>query len=56
MCYTVLYLHLYCTVYTLSPHRRRRMELEDKAKVVASVSGAEFVNFLAALAVVAWVI
>ena len=30
---------------------RRRMELEDKAKVVASVWAAEFVKFLAALAV-----
>ena len=30
---------------------RRRMELEDKAKGVASVWGEEFVQFLAALAV-----
>ena len=30
---------------------RRRMELEDKAKVVASVWGAEFIQFLAALAI-----
>ena len=30
---------------------RRRMELEDKAKVVASDWGTEFVKFLAALAV-----
>ena len=29
---------------------RRRIELEDKAKVVASVWGTEFVQFLAALA------
>ena len=33
---------------------RRSMELEDKAKVVASVWGAEFVQFLAALAVLPW--
>ena len=31
---------------------RRRMELEDKAKVVWSVLGAEYVQFLAALAFV----
>ena len=31
--------------------QRRRMELEDKAKVAASVRGTEFVQFLAALAV-----
>ena len=30
---------------------RRRIELEEKAKVVASVWGAEFVQFLVALAV-----
>ena len=30
---------------------RRRKELEDKAKVVASVWGATFFQFLAALAV-----
>ena len=29
----------------------RRMELEDKAKVIASVWWADFVQFLAALAV-----
>ena len=34
-----------------STHQRRRMELEDKAKVVASFLGAECVQFLAALAV-----
>ena len=33
---------------------RRRMKLEDQAKVVASVWGAEFVKFLAALAVLPW--
>ena len=33
---------------------RRRIELEDKAKVVASDWGAEFVQFLAALAVLPW--
>ena len=32
-------------------HRRRRMDTEAKAKVVASVWGAEFIQFLAALAV-----
>ena len=30
------------------------MELEDKAKVVASDWGAEFVQFLAVLAVLPW--
>ena len=33
---------------------RRRMELEDKAKVVASVCGAEIITFLALLAVLPW--
>ena len=37
-----------------SPPHRRRMKLEDKAKVVASVCGAEFVQFLAALTVLPW--
>ena len=32
----------------------RRMELEDKVKLVAFVWGAEFVQFLAALAVLPW--
>ena len=32
-------------------HHRRRMETEGKAKVIAFVWGAEFVQFLAALAV-----
>ena len=32
-------------------HHRRRMEREAKAKVVASVWGADFVQFLAALAI-----
>ena len=48
--------------YTVHSHRnlayrishRRRIELEDKAKVVASVWGTEFVQFLAALAVLPW--
>ena len=35
-------------------YHRRRMELKDKAKVVASVWGTEFVQFLAALAVLPW--
>ena len=35
---------------------RRRMELEDKAKVVTSVWGSEFVQFLAAPAVLPWCI
>ena len=34
--------------------RRRRMEREAKAKVVASSLGAEFVHFFAALAVLPW--
>ena len=33
---------------------RRRIETEGKAKVVASVWGAEFVQFLAALVVLPW--
>ena len=33
------------------PGHRRRIGLEDKVKVVASVWGAKFVQFLAALAV-----
>ena len=37
------------TKYFLSLHARRRMEREAKAKVVASVWGAKFVPFLAAL-------
>ena len=35
---------------------RRRIELEDKAKVVASDWGAEFVQFLAVLAVLPWLV
>ena len=34
--------------------KRRMIELDDKAKVVASVWGANFVHFLAALAVLPW--
>ena len=37
--------------WSLSQTRRRRIELEDKAKVVASVWGIKIVQFLAALAV-----
>ena len=33
---------------------RRRMETEAKAKVVASVWGAKFIKFLAALAILPW--
>ena len=43
--------NMYCTV---DWHHRRKMELEDKANVVASVWGAKFVQFLAALAVLLW--
>ena len=35
----------------ISSNNRRRMEREAKAKVVVSVWGADFVHFLAALAV-----
>ena len=35
-------------------NHRRRITKKDKAKVVASVWGAEFVQFLAALAVLPW--
>ena len=35
-------------------NHRRRMEFEDKAKVVGSIWGSEFVPFLAALAVLPW--
>ena len=38
-------------MYVLPRNQRRRMEFEDMAKVVASVWGAEFVQFLAALAI-----
>ena len=38
----------------LTFNHRRRMELEDKTKVVASVWGAKFVQFLSALAVLSW--
>ena len=37
--------------WSQGPAHRRRIESEDKAKVVASVWGAECVQFLAALAV-----
>ena len=33
---------------------RRRMETEAKAKVVASVWGAKFIKFFAALAILPW--
>ena len=36
------------------PEHRRRIELEDKAKVVASVWGTQFIQFLAALAILPW--
>ena len=35
----------------VSLSHRRRINTEEKAKVVASVRGAEFIQFLAALAV-----
>ena len=35
----------------MDSRHKRSIELEDKAKVVASVLGAKFVQFLAALAV-----
>ena len=35
-------------------NHRRRMEFEDKAKVVGSIWGSEFVPFLAVLAVLPW--
>ena len=35
-------------------NHRRRIELEDKAKVVASVWGTQFIQFLAALAILPW--
>ena len=50
----VLMQPVYGTVYTKVLYHRRRMELKDKAKVVASVWGAKFVQFLAALAVLPW--
>ena len=43
-----------CCFLRENDRHRRRMELEDKAKVVASVRGAEFGQFLAALAVLPW--
>ena len=55
---TYTYITLDCSVtygnaYLYIKHRRR-MKLEEKAKVVASVWGAEFVQFLAALVVLLW--
>ena len=43
---------LFSTLSVKWVDHRRRMETEFKAKVVASVWGAKFVKFLAALAVV----
>ena len=37
--------------YPFSAHQRRRIKTEEKAKVVASVWGEEFIQFLAVLAV-----
>ena len=37
-------------------HRRRRIKSEEKAKVVASVWGEDFIPFLAALVVIHWMI
>ena len=33
---------------------RRRIKTEEKAKIVAAVWGAEFIQFLAALAICTW--
>ena len=43
-------LHMYST-FRLQRHRRRIKTEEEKAKVVASVWGKEFIQFLAALAI-----
>ena len=41
-----------CTFLSLwSAGHRRRIKAEEKAKVVAAVWGAEFIQFLAALAI-----
>ena len=42
------------TLVCLSGVHRRRMELEDKAKVITSLWGTELVQFLAVLAVLPW--
>ena len=54
-CLRFLYKYSFLKYFQALKHRRR-MELEDKAKVVASVwgGGAEFGKFLAALAVLPW--
>ena len=49
--YTLNYLFWTNFDNSVPPHHRRRMKREAKAKVVASVWGAEFVQFLAALVV-----
>ena len=38
-------------IFTITLQHRRRIETEGKAKIVASVWGANFLNFFAALAV-----
>ena len=47
-----------CTTTTatlaVTERHRRRIKTEEKAKVVASVCGKEFIQFLAALAVLHW--
>ena len=43
--------NVFFRVFLESHNHRRRIETEGKAKVVVSVWGAEFVQFLAALAV-----
>ena len=50
----VLMQPVYGTVYTKVLYHRRRMELEDKAKVVASDWGAEFAQLITALSVLPW--
>ena len=41
----------YCRYKSIRQLHRRRLKIEEKAKVVASVLGEEFIKFLVALAV-----
>ena len=50
----LLYFHSAKTFLDILFHHRRMIKAEDKAKVVASVWGAEYIQFLAALAVLKW--
>ena len=46
-------MEVYCTMYILYKGHQRRINTKEKAKVVASVWGTEYIQFLAALTVFA---